>query len=185
MKSMIYCHNCASKLKEGTIVCPECGAEVTTTLKPEEVRPLVQKIHKKSNFFRGKIDNGLSFIVLGLTILIIGLLFYYLSLTEVTDATDPNLKYEVANHGAPEFWVFVVGVSVGGVLFLAGLALALSFNFLRRNALSDIESIRTSGSPVVKGAPLLVVIWARAIRKTWKELRYRLHRRYHHDQSQA
>lgn len=182
---MIYCHNCASKLKEGTTVCPECGAEVTSTLKEDEIRPLVQKIHKKSNFFRGKIDNGLSFIVLGLTILVIGFMFYYLSLTEVTDPNNPNLKYEVVSKSAPEFWVFIVGVSVGGILFLAGLALALSFSNLRRNALSDIESIRTSGSAVVKPAPLLAVIWARAIKKGFKELRYRIHRRYHHDQSQA
>lgn len=182
---MIYCHNCASKLKEGTTVCPECGAEVTASLKDEEIRPLVQKIHKKSNFFRGKIDNGLSFIVLGATILIIGLLFYYLSLTEVTDANDPNLKYEVANHGAPEFWVFVVGVSVGGVLLLAGLSLVSVFGNFRRNALSDIESIRSSGSAVVKPAPLLFKIWGRKIAKGWKELCYRLHRRYHHDKSQA
>ncbi len=182
---MVYCHQCASKLKDGTTTCPECGAEVTSTLKAEEVRPLVQKIHKKSNFFRGKIDSGLSGIVLGTTILIIGLLFYYLSLSEITDPNDANAKIEVANHAAPEFWVFVVGVSVGGTLLVVGLALAISFAYLRRSALYDIEAIRSSGSAEVKRAPSIFAIWSKKIAKGLKELRYRIHRRNHPSHKEA
>jgi uncharacterized membrane protein len=155
---MIYCKHCAKKYagegldKNGQpLVCSECGEVVTPTLNDEEVRPLVQKLHKKSNTYRNRIDTGLSMIVIGAILLVIGLIFYYLSFK--LDQTNKTERVFIINRDSSEYWVFILGVVIGGTLLVAGLALAITFALLRREIVYHVDEVREKKTAVVEKAP--------------------------------
>lgn len=174
---MIYCKHCGKKLSDKglgensqSFTCKGCGAEVTPELADEEVRPLVQKLHKKSNFYRTKIDSGLSMIVIGGILLVIGLIFYYLAWK-----LDQSIKTEriyILNKSSSEYWVFVLGVGIGGLLVVAGLILAIVYAYLRREIVYDVEAIRTGKTAVCPPVPSIFAIWGRNISHYFKELSF-------------
>jgi predicted nucleic acid-binding Zn ribbon protein len=179
---MIYCKKCAKKFssikdvsEDGTFTCHSCGATVNETLQDDEVRPLVQKLHKNSNFYRNRIDTGLSFIVIGLMLAIIGLIFYYLAFKlAALDPNDPTKKEFVLNTTSSEFWVFVVGVSVGGTMFIAGLCLALVYAYKRRTVRYSVEYIREHKTTLVPPVQSIFVEWWNKISHFFKELNFEI-----------
>ena len=160
MKS--YCPECLKKSKDQTGVCPHCGKAMPESLSSEEeIRHFVQKLHKKTNDLRHYMSHTLSALVIGAILLIIAFFFYYLSfVTKVDQST--GMKVSVVNTSCSEFWVSMVALAVGGVLFLAGLVISLVVSRQKRQVLSDIEHIRESGKlsvPTVK--PLIVVLFSK------------------------
>ncbi|OPZ35763.1 MAG: hypothetical protein BWY98_00631 [Tenericutes bacterium ADurb.BinA155] len=145
---MIYCHKCAKKVKDDVSVCPNCGETIVSPLKDEEVRPLVQTLHKRSNYYRNWVDRGLSYIVIGSTLLIIGVIFYFLSFQTVSSAEGQG-QVLVLNKSTSEFWVFLVGVISGGTLLIVGSAFAIGFGLARRIIRRDVELIRANKSSQV------------------------------------
>lgn len=143
---MIYCHKCAKKVKDDVSVCPNCGETIAPPLKDEEVRPLVQTLHKRSNYYRNWVDRGLSFIVIGSTLLIIGVIFYFLSFQSISNDQG---KTTVLNKGSSEFWVFMIGAIGGGTLLLIGCCFAIGFGLARRIIRRDVELIRANKSSQV------------------------------------
>lgn len=139
---MIYCHHCGKKVKEGTTVCPECHEEITIDLNDDEVRPLIQKIHKKRNIYRERISTGLSAVVIGAILLIIGWIFFYLAF-KLDQANTGSTVYYLKTTSA-EFWVFIVGVVAGGILLIAGATISITYAILRKMALNDTEVIRAT-----------------------------------------
>jgi|GEM_PF-1160782 hypothetical protein len=173
---MIYCHKCAKKVKDGVSVCPICAETIVPELRDDEVRPLVQTLHKRSNYYRNWIDRGLSYIVIGSTLLIIGVIFYFLSFQSINTEEGQTL---VLNKGTSEFWVFMVGVISGGTLLVVGSFLAIFFALKRRIIRYDVEAIRAHKSSHVDKAPSLFVVWGKAIHKFFKELVWKIKRRSH------
>jgi len=179
---MIFCKHCAKKISSKkaleagqTLRCPDCGNEVTAKLEDDEIRPLVQKLHKNNNYYRNKIDTGLSFIVIGMTLAIIGLIFYYLAFKlAAADPNDPSTKTFILNRDSSEYWVFVVGVGVGGVLLLSGLALSLTFAFKRRAVRLSVEYIRAHKTAEIAPIESIFVEWGRKIKHYFVELKFRL-----------
>jgi hypothetical protein len=174
---MIYCHQCAKKVKDDVTVCPDCGEPISPALKEGEVRPLVQALHKRTNYYRNLIDRGMSFIVIGSTLLIIGLIFYFLSFKTITD-TATGTSHDVLNPQSSNFYVFLVGVGAGGILLLIGLSLAITFALLRRHVRYDVESIRANKSAQVGPIPSIFVVMGKAIAKFFKELVWKIHRHF-------
>lgn len=172
---MMYCYKCGHKLRSEDI-CPECETERKEKLSEPEARGLVQALHKKSNRYRNWMDNGLSCIVIGGMLLVIGILFYFLALKNMTDPQNPNAKIIYVDQSCSEFWVFVFGVGFGGSILLIGLVLAFYFAFLRRQVRHDVEEIRANGSAKTSPTPIIFVIWAHAIHKYFKELVWRYKR---------
>lgn len=82
----------------------------------EETRAYAQSLHNRFNHSREQVDNSLVHIVLGITLLIVGFLFLFLS-NKMDQATfEKHITYKCF-----EFWVSMAGLSVGGVLLVAGL----------------------------------------------------------------
>lgn len=169
---MKYCYKCGAKLREDEI-CPQCGAEYKKKLDDAESRGLVQRLHKKSNSYRNYRDSGLSCIVIGSMLLIIGLLFYFLALKNTTDPANPNQKILYVDQSCSEFWTFVFGASIGGTVLLIGLVLAFTFAFLRRQVRHDVEEIRSNDSALTSPTPVIFVLWGKAIQHFFKEMAWR------------
>lgn len=175
---MIYCSHCAKENKDGATACVHCGSPLEAELKEEELRPLVQTLHKKSNHYRNFVDEGLSSIVIGGIFLITGLLFYYLSIKTKNSETSVNEKIHYVDTACPEFWTFVVFCAIGGTALAIGLFLALYFGDRRRFIHHDIEEIRkTSSAQIVDKTPLIAVVAYRAIAQKWHSLSWRMKQR--------
>ena len=144
---MIYCKECGYKAKDGLDKCPKCGHELVAELQEDEVRPLVQKIHKKQNKLRETTSSGLSMVVIGAILLIIGLLFYRLSSKLDKTITD-RAVYRVVTTCA-EFWVSMISLFAGGALLIIGTALALYSFFKRKSSLKDIDFIRKNQTALI------------------------------------
>ena len=154
-----YCKECQRRVKESTC---KCGAPIITTLQEEEVRPFIQRLHKKTNDCRHLLSHCLSFVVIGLTIAIIGFLFYYLSFSR--ENVGGQIEY-VVNTACSEFWVSMVALIAGGVLFLVGAVLGIITGRKKRQILFDIENIRATSSLESKTVELIVVTWFKGIKK--------------------
>lgn len=114
----MYCIKCGkpSKTLEGK--CAFCGEDlVTHDLDHEETRTLNKALHTRLNTSREKVDNAMVFIVLGATLLIVGILFFLLSFK----LPNASAHTKVVTVTCFEFWVSMAGLGVGGVLFVIGL----------------------------------------------------------------
>lgn len=158
-----YCKTCQKIVNEGA-QC-SCGGELSTTISEEEVRPFVQKLHKKTNDCRHALSHYLSFVVIGLTIAIIGFLFYYLSFSRIQIPDTQDFEY-VVNTACSEFWVSMVALIAGGALFLVGAVFGIITSRKKRQILFDIENIRATRSLESKPVEVIFVTWFKAIRKT-------------------
>lgn len=116
-KDLIYCIHCGQQVDKNLDTCPVCGEPlVKRELEYEEVRTLNRALHNREQKSREKVDNELVFIVLGTTLLIIGALFFFLSFKVNQDTFEKELTFTCA-----EFWVSMVGLSVGGFMLIWGL----------------------------------------------------------------
>lgn len=82
----------------------------------EEKRAFAQSLHNRYNHSREQVDNAMVHIVLGTTLLIVGLLFLFLSNKMDAETFEKHITIKCA-----EFWVSMVGLSVGGGLLIAGI----------------------------------------------------------------
>ena len=82
----------------------------------EETRAFSQSLHNRYNHSREQVDNAMVHIVLGTTLLIVGLLFLFLSNKMDGETFEKHITITCA-----EFWVSMAGLSVGGGLLIAGI----------------------------------------------------------------
>ncbi len=152
---MRYCKHCAkliadSKKGEELTAHPYCGESIENTdLTEEEIRPLVQKLHKSTNSYVGVRSHGLSMVVIGLTLLIVGLLFFTL-------AGDGDGG---TNTSSSEFFVAVFGTVVGSIVFLVGSIIAIHSAHMDNTIRYHVDQIRANHSTIVTKAPLIFVTW--------------------------
>ncbi len=165
-----YCKECLKKNKNSTGSCSHCGKEMATTLNGEdEIRPFIQKLHKKTNTLRHYISHSLSSLVIGGILLIIAFFFYYLSFSSSVDKETSERIY-VINTSCSEFWVSMVCLAIGGAAFLAGLIISLVIYRMKRQVLSDIDQIRETGNLETKAVKPLIVVWFEKIVASFKHL---------------
>ncbi len=166
----IYCKECLKKNKDSDETCPHCGNEMVNTLNgEEEIRPFVQRLHKKTNDLRHYISHSLSAVVIGAILLIIAFFFYYLSFKTSVDQST-GMKVSTVNTSCSEFWVSMVAMIVGGISFIAGTVISLVIYRQKRQVLADIDSIRETGSLETKPVKLIVVVWFNKIVASIKHL---------------
>ncbi len=158
-----YCRECLKKNKEGVPSCSSCHSEIDAQLKEEEVRPFVQRLHKRSNVYRERISMGLSFLIVGLTLLIIGVIFYYLSFK--IDRENEDEVIFVLTTTCAEFWVAMIGMIGGSLSAAFGFVCATLFGYKRRSIYHDMDEIRSTHSLSVSPTPLIFAVW-------WKKLSY-------------
>ncbi len=82
-----------------------------------DTRAFAQSLHNRYNHSREQVDNAMVHIVLGTTLLIVGLLFLFLSNKMDAETFQKHITIKCA-----EFWVSMVGLAVGGGLLIAGIA---------------------------------------------------------------
>ncbi len=168
----IYCKECSKKNKVSATECKHCGHEIVPNLKDEkEIRPFVQKLHKKTNILRHYISHSLSSLVIGLILLVIAFFFYYLAFSSSIDK-ETGEKIYILNTACSEFWVSMVCLIIGGAAFLAGLVISLVIYRQKRQTLYDIDQIRETGSLQTKAVDLLVVVWFNKIVSSIKHLKW-------------
>ncbi len=157
----VYCKDCQKKLPIDATAC-KCGASVDAepVLTDEEVRPFIQKLHKKTNDLRHLLSHCLSFVVIGLILLVIAFFFYYLAFGT---ATIDGEKVAVLNTKCSEFWVSMVALITGGAAFLGGAAIGTLVSYKKRQILFDIDQIRETHSLQVKSVDIIFVVWFKAI----------------------
>lgn len=158
-----YCRQCLRKTNGTSHVCPNCGADVVAELQDEEVRPIVQALHKRTNLYRERISTGLSFFIIGLTFVIIGLIFYRLSF-KLDQSNVDEIVYNLA-YASAEFVVSMIGLIGGGIATVFGAVWAIVWAFNKRSIVHDVEEIRQNKSLTVSRTPLIFEIW-------WKHISY-------------
>ena len=169
-----YCKNCLAKNKNSSGPCSKCENEIVPSLKgDEEIRPFIQRLHKRTNTLRHYISHSMSFLVIGAILLIIAFFFYYLSFSSSVDKETSERIY-VLNTGCSEFWVSMVCLTIGGISFLGGLIVSLVIYRLKRQVLSDVEQIRETGSLETKPVKLLIVVWIEKLVASLKHLRWKI-----------
>ena len=113
---MIYCTHCGKQNDEHAENCQFCGQPlIKRELEHEEIRELNRALHDRDNKSREEVDNALVFIVLGTTIFIVGLLFFFLSFKMDQEDFVKKLTFTCA-----EFWVSMVALLTGGFLLING-----------------------------------------------------------------
>lgn len=114
----MYCIHCGKNNKKNTSdVCSKCGQPLLKReLSSEETKDLSKALYTKGNTSRENVDNGLVFVVLGATLLVIGILFFFLSFK-----LDQTTYEKYLNVTCSEFWVSMVGLFGGGGMLIYGL----------------------------------------------------------------
>lgn len=114
----MYCIKCGRESKTLEGECEYCHEPlVTHELDHEETRLLNKALHTRINASREEVDNAMVFIVLGATLLVVGILFFFLSYKLPT----AYAQYKEVDVTCFEFWVSMAGLVAGGVLFVIGL----------------------------------------------------------------
>ena len=142
------CKECLRKNDVSATTCKHCGNEIANTLNGDgEIRPIVQKLHKKTNDLRHYMSHALSVLVIGAILLVIAFFFYYLS-----------------------FSSSMVALIIGGTLFIVGLICALVISRNKRQVLADIDHIRETGKLESSPVKPLIAIWFNKIGAKTKHL---------------
>jgi formate-dependent nitrite reductase membrane component NrfD len=114
----MYCIHCGKFNKNATDKCEFCGKElIKRELEHEEIRTLSKSLHNRLNASREAVDNAMVLIVLGSTLFLIGVLFFFLSF-KFPNAQAPS---KVITITCFEFWVSMAGLGIGGVMLILGL----------------------------------------------------------------
>lgn len=128
----MYCYHCAKHIDEAKIeakrlslasvndvsddasvayVCPRCGHLIKRGAEEEDIKSLSRASHAQLQRARNSIAIGMGFISIGVILLIVAILFYFL-------AKKPSNQYQLVLDCA-EFYVFIVlaVISVGLLLY--------------------------------------------------------------------
>ena len=89
---------------------------VQTGTDNDTTRAYAQSLHNRFNHSREQVDNSLVHIVLGVTLLIVGFLFLFLSNKMDQETFEKHITIKCF-----EFWVSMAGLASGGTLTVAGL----------------------------------------------------------------
>jgi formate-dependent nitrite reductase membrane component NrfD len=131
----MYCIHCGKNNKTQTEICEHCGqAMIARELDYEETRTLSKSLHNRLNASREEVDNAMVFIVLGSTLFIIGILFFFLSFKLPTAAS----LNKVITITCFEFWVSMAGLVIGGVMLTIGL-----IRLIKQKAIVQTEILKT------------------------------------------
>lgn len=141
---MRYCQECGKEIKDDNITaCPECGSEIKSGLNEKEIKKLTQCAHKRERVGYDISQNAYCFLVIGGILLIIGIIFFYLSFKNSGSSSEGNsgksLSYECF-----EFYVFLVGVVAGATCIIYGIIRAIKAYKIRKKYLGLIEEIRAN-----------------------------------------
>lgn len=172
-----YCRECLRKTKATSGPCPSCGATLNPELQEDEIRPIVQALHKRTNDYRERISTGLSLFIIGLTFVIIGLIFWRLSYKLDQDNV-AEIVYVLAYNSA-EFFVAMFGLVAGGLSTVFGAVWAILWAFRKREVAHDVDEIRANKSLTVSRTPTIFEVWFHAIsracrRAAWKAKRKKM-----------
>lgn len=131
----MYCIKCGRDNKNENDVCEFCGEPLIKDreLTPEETHALSKVLHDREHKSREESDNAMVFIVLGATLLVIGLLFFFLSNKMDAETFEKHITITCS-----EFWVSMVGLGAGGVLFVLGI-----IRIIRQKAIVHREIMKT------------------------------------------
>lgn len=99
----------------------------------------VQYIHKRDDRVYNRREQGLCFLIVGLILLIVGVIFFYLSYKV---STDPGINEKIIRFDSFEFWVCVSGLSLGSLFFGYGLAMTAMSIFKHRHFQNAITHFR-------------------------------------------
>lgn len=146
LKKSVYCLSCHNKVPK-TKECLRCGAPILKDLNPQERTLLAQELHRKENHYRDRNDFGMCCFVLGVTFVIMGLIFFSLAFKLDLANQSDNTKYLTTD--SLEFWLAMLGLGGGGLSAVFGLAL-VAYDIRRLRVLShDIASILETSSAAV------------------------------------
>ena len=116
----MYCIHCGKEImnpKEGHL-CEYCSEElVKQDLDHEQTRLLNKALHNRLNKSREEVDNAMVFVTLGLTLFLVGFLFFFLSFKLPNAAAHDK----VLTVTCFEFWVSMAGLAIGGAGLISGL----------------------------------------------------------------
>lgn len=137
----MYCIRCGKESKNLVGRCEYCGHRlVDHELDNEEIRTLNKALHTRENNSREKVDNAMTFIVLGITLLIIGILFFSLSFKYPT-AYSPTKELSFTCF---EFYVSMAGLIGGGTLFVIGIVRLIIEKFVvQREVKRALSAVQT------------------------------------------
>ncbi len=93
--------------------CPRCGHLIHADLEEEEVKSLARAAHAQVQRARNSLNSGMGAGAVGLILLIIGILFYFL-------ACKPSNQYQLVTTCA-EFYVSVTLISISVILLAFGI----------------------------------------------------------------
>ncbi|MCR5490733.1 MAG: hypothetical protein K6F32_01215 [Bacilli bacterium] len=170
-----YCRECLRKTNDTATSCPHCGAALKPELQEEEVRPIVQALHKRTNVYRERVSTGLSLLIVGLTFVIIGLIFYRLSF-KLDQNNVTEVVYVLATNSA-EFFVAMFGLFAGGAAAIYGAVWAILWSYNKRVIAHDVEEIRQNKSLTVTRTPSIVEVWAARISHFFRQLAWKAKRK--------
>ena len=169
-----YCKECLLKTAATSHTCPDCGAELKPELQEEEIRPIVQSLHKRTNLYRERISTGLSLFIIGLTFVIIGLIFYRLSF-KLDQSNVEEIVYNLA-YASAEFVVSMFGLIAGGISTVFGAVWAIIWAYNKRAIVHDVEEIRQNKSLTVSRTPTIFEIWGARISYFFRQTAWKIKR---------
>lgn len=140
----MYCIHCGketSRKTENDVICKHCGKElIERELTHDETRTFNQSLHTRLTKTRDNFNAGMVGIVLGSTLLIIGLIFFVLSFKT---PDDPDTLGKVLKATCFEFWVSLAGLVSGGILFVIGAIRVVLNKFIReKKILRVLEEVQ-------------------------------------------
>ena len=140
-----YCSSCKKVVYDeqaNTIVdnkCPYCGAPVVSEDKMtyEEARVASKAAHNRDIDAYNKSQNALCYIVIGGTVLIVGILFVFLSLQKKA-----NVVIGI-NFLSFQFFIAAAGILAGVTLLILGIIFLILALKARKRAKRDIATLAT------------------------------------------
>jgi hypothetical protein len=151
----MYCLKCCKNVKdEAAEKCPDCGTPLHEKISAEERTPLVQTLHRKANKVSDRTNSAMSFLVLGLIFVVIGIIFFSLAYKLDPNNTADNNRHLMVN--SLEFFVSMASLIGGGLASLYGLIMVIIDTRILRVLNHDIDAINRSLDVKVPSTPLWI-----------------------------
>lgn len=110
-------------------VCPRCGHLIHDNVSQDDIKSLTRACHSELQRSRNDTARGMSSLVLGGILLLIGIVFMLLS-----RKADNQFRVTVSS---PEFWVFLVLTIISVILLVLG-AISLSCGLVKSRKYSEL-----------------------------------------------